>query len=97
MRITTGINVVFKFGKFQMWKTLVGWVWWGDEEVQRGREKTEEDEESNKDKEKKWGRWGGVWPTEWKESCGMEMVQLLIIDHYPLPLLNNISLDKFKE
>jgi hypothetical protein len=32
-----------------------------------------------------------------RESCGMEMVQLLIIDHYPVVLLNNISLDKFKQ
>ena len=38
----------------------------------------------------------GTAPTEWKESCEMEMVQLLIIDHYPVVLLNNISLDKFK-
>ena len=29
-----------------------------------------------------------------RESCGMEMMQLLIIDHYPVALLNNISLDK---
>jgi hypothetical protein len=26
----------------------------------------------------------------------MEMVQLLIIDHYSVALLNNISLDKFQ-
>jgi hypothetical protein len=32
-----------------------------------------------------------------RESCEMEMVQLLIIDHYTVVLLNNISLDKFKQ
>ena len=32
-----------------------------------------------------------------RESCEMEMVQLLIIDHYLVVLLNIISLDKFKQ
>ena len=32
-----------------------------------------------------------------KSPVELEMLRLLIIDHYPVPLLNNISLDKFKE